>query len=69
MSLFFNNHEAKVIEICPLEREIHPESVWENIIVQEVKTANMRVDRGRGNDDQDLFRINFWDLIYPEEQT
>ena len=59
----------KVLEVSPIERDLYPESPWEGVVVKEVKNSLLRVDRGRGNEDQQTFRVNFWDLIYPEEET
>ena len=67
-ALFDNNHQVQVAEVCPKEREMYPQSTWETLIIKEVKVQNMRIDRGRGNDDHETFRVNFWDLTYPDEQ-
>jgi hypothetical protein len=75
-SSFFSGHDVRVCDIGPLEPEICPEGLWEALVVTEIDNSSMmRADRGRrgaqGTEATfDPFladRINFWDLIYPEE--
>ena len=67
----FSGHDVKIQEVKPLEAEYCCESFWESIVVTEVDTQSMM--RGRRGANREVFdpstadRINFWDIIYPEE--
>lgn len=60
----FNGHDVQVLDVTPLEPDFMGNSHWESIQVMEIQTQQ----RGRRTaSSSETDRINFWDLIYPEE--
>ena len=51
-----------------MEPELYPHSDWESIIVTEKSDLALRLDRRDKQDDgdQQLIRINYWDIIFEE---
>ena len=66
----FSGHDIIIQELQPLEQEYCSESYWESFVVTEVDSQAMMRNRRGPNRDYDpatAERINFWDIIYPEE--
>ena len=75
----FSGHEVKVISVSPIEPDHLSESQWTSIVVQEVEQSSLLGSgrHNRRNNRQDptevdpaaIKRINFWDLVYPNEKS
>lgn len=67
-----SGNKVIVIHIKPLEPELDPAGVWMNLLVKDiVNNAPGRGSRGRFNMldiDENTYRLNFWQLVYPQEE-
>lgn len=63
----FQGHDIVVKDLTALEPDILDDSFWESVEVEEVQP----IQRGRraGMSAPETTRINFWELIYPEEKV